>query len=291
MKLVKVAGVLVALAGIGVLGLVAAPALYTSLHAAQDRGGDSPERRARERLLDLRGPVLGMTVRDMDASELAKQKLQSGVVVDDVEPGTAAEKAGLKRGDVIVQFDGEAVHSARQFTRLVREAAAGRSVKASVVRDGHRSDVQVTPEERGGDMLTGELGDYMREFGRQMGTLGDRLPPLSFDFDWPAAMPRRLGVTVQELTPQLADYFGAHDGVLVTSVAEGSAAERGGLKAGDVITAVNGSAVGSRGDLVRSLRDAHADEDVTLAVVRNRQTTTVKVRLEARRMTRGRLLD
>src|SRR5205814_97864 len=65
----------------------------------------------------------------------------------------------------------------------------------------------------------------------------------------------RLGVTLEELTPQLAKYFGAKDGVLIASVREDSPASRAGLKAGDVITKVNNEPVGSRDDLMRLVRD------------------------------------
>ncbi len=111
---------------------------------------------------------------------------------------------------------------------------------------------------------------------------------VSVDFDMPLAG-RRLGVSVEELTSQLAGYFGAKDGVLVTSVADGSAASRAGLKAGDVITAINGQAVRSREDLLRGLREAPDSDEVTIGIVRDKKDSTVKAKLEApRRTSRGR---
>jgi len=193
--------------------------------------------------------------------------------------------------DVIVEFDGERVRSARQFARLVQETPPGRTVKAVIRREGQRKDVEITSDERRGDMMiSGELGDYMRDLGRDLGRLGDRLPPFNFnfDFDTAAVSGRRLGVTVEELTGQLADYFGAKDGVLVTSVTDGSPAARAGLKAGDVITTVNGDRIGAREDLVRALRQA-TTEDVKIGIVRDKKESSVTAKIEApRRTLRGR---
>ena len=89
---------------------------------------------------------------------------------------------------------------------------------------------------------------------------------------------RRIGVTTMELTKQLADYFGIADGkgVLVTSVADDSPAAKAGLKAGDVITAVDGEKVDGSGDLSRAI-NKRKDGSVTLTVVHNRNQRTVTV--------------
>jgi len=89
----------------------------------------------------------------------------------------------------------------------------------------------------------------------------------------------RLGVTVNELTGQLASYFGAKDGVLVASVSEGSAAEKAGIKVGDVITSVNGEPVKSSSDLIQSLRRAE-NEEVSIGIVRDKKEQTVKAKIE-----------
>ena len=95
------------------------------------------------------GPRLGVEIRDLSKEDVAKLKLpsQNGVAVDVVLKESAAEKAGVKAGDVVVQFDGENVRSAAQLTRLVRETVAGRTVKMGVVRDGKRMDLDVAPAE------------------------------------------------------------------------------------------------------------------------------------------------
>ena len=88
----------------------------------------------------------------------------------------------------------------------------------------------------------------------------------------------RLGVTVQDLTPELAEFFAVKDGVLVSSVAKDTPAAKAGIKAGDVITAVDGKAVGSSNELVDQLREKNAD--VTIAVTRDKKAITLKATLD-----------
>src|SRR5205823_13540170 len=167
--------------------------------------------------------------------------------------------------DIIVEFDGEAVRSARQFTRLVRESAPARPGKGTIVRDGSRRDGEITPAD-GRDGLV-IAGDRLRD---RLGDLYERMPQFNFDFDLPFAFDGRgrLGVSVQELTPQLASYFGVKDGVLGTWVTDDVPASRAGLKAGDVITKIDNTTVGSREDLVRALREVKDGGETTIGIVR-----------------------
>src|SRR5207237_3079330 len=111
-----------------------------------------------------------------------------------------------------------------------------------------QKDLQITPDSgrRGGTGVQGVMrdGDRLRD---QLGDLSNRFN-FNFDFDLPElGSGRRLGVSVLELTDQLASYFGVRRGVLVTAVTEGSPASRAGLKAGDVITGVKRARVEARG--------------------------------------------
>jgi serine protease Do len=250
------------------LGLTGAP----SVHG---------QTRARElTVLEGRGGEIGVRISDAKSG---------GVEITDVQPDSAAGRAGLKAGDTIVQFDGERVRSARQFVRLVQETPPGRTVSATVTRDGKRQDVQITTSEGRGSAMVID-GDFLR--GRlngldQLDKLRDL--PFNFDFSFPMlAGGSRLGVTVTELTTQLADHLGAKNGVLVTSVTDGSPAAHAGIKAGDVIASVNGATVESRDDLARSLRQSDGDE-VTIGIVRDKRAQSVKAKIEAlRRTMRGR---
>ncbi len=183
--------------------------------------------------------------------------------MDDDSP---AAKAGVKEGDVVVEFDGERVRSARQLTRLVQETPDGRAVKMTLERGGARQTVDITPA-ASATAWTGAWSlqvepEIRAELERSLRDLRDRPelrgPMFDFRFDGVpgmAASRARLGVQVETLSDQLAEYFGVKGGgVLVSSVTADSPAEQAGLKAGDVITAVNGTAVRDAGELVEELR-------------------------------------
>ncbi|MFB3855613.1 MAG: PDZ domain-containing protein [Vicinamibacterales bacterium] len=234
------------------------------------------------------GPRIGVTIADVEPGE---GKAEAGVRVQDVSGGSPAEKAGIKGGDIIVEFDGERVRSAAQLTRLVRETPAGRQVKVVLMRDGKRVEVTVSPEADGRGLeivpdLRNRVESLLRDFNLR-GRNDLRVEPFLrgtpdvFSFSMPQWATRgRLGVTLQVLTPQLAEYFGVKEGVLVSAVADGSAAARAGVKAGDVVTAVNGTTVNDPGDVTRAVARAGEGGKITLTVVRDRKTQTIEVPLE-----------
>ncbi len=249
---------------------------------------DGPE--IRQFLFAGGGAAIGVRVTDPTGDALAKAKVTSGVEIAAVVEGSPAEKAGLKAGDIVLEFDGERVRSARQFARLVEDTPEGRTVKAVVSRTGAKRTVEVRPEARKGDLAW---------FGNGPAGPGAALPP-GLRFEMPVApglVPGdespsrpRLGVRVQPLGDQLAGYFGAKGGVLVASVEPDSAAAAAGLKAGDVITTINGNEVSDPADLTRAIR--RAESTVALGIVRNRKAETVTATLpddSPRRARRNRL--
>lgn len=251
--------------------------------------------------LDGRGGQLGVVVQDLDAAGL-KAAGSPGVRIDEVDEGSPAAKAGLREGDIVVDVDGDRVRSARQFSRVIQETPDGGTVKLGIVRNGQRQTVDVTPESRSGwfpdgDRISRDIERGLRDLGPRMRELGPRLRelepglrdfrfegPLHFDFDFD--MPRmtgprrRLGIQMGSLPQQLAEYFGAKDGgVLVSSVRKDSPADKAGLKAGDVITSINGDRVRDPDDLVDELRDIQAGE-VSIGILRDKRETTVKATIE-----------
>jgi serine protease Do len=93
---------------------------------------------------------------------------------------------------------------------------------------------------------------------------------------------RRLGITIESLDDQLAEYFGVKEGVLVKSVAADSAAQKAGLKAGDVITSINGSKVYETSDVNRLMNRLETDGAFTIDVVRDKKPQSLKGKLETR---------
>jgi serine protease Do len=207
----------------------------------------------------MSGGQIGITIDDVtDATE-------EGALVRRVRPDGPAATAGFADGDVIVAFDGERVRSARQLTRHVRETPPGRPVSVTVTRDAELVELEVTPEE--GAAMAAARGTLER-----LGDIVGRVTPgASPDFTYGfrgALAPARLGVSVQELTPQLADFFGVADGLLVSSVDEGSAGADADLQAGDVITAVDGRAVADTDALRRRLSAVGPGEETSITVTR-----------------------
>src|SRR5687768_3680923 len=88
-------------------------------------------------ILTLRGQgsSIGVEIMELDADKAKASAVESGVTIANVRPDTPAARAGFQSGDVVVEFDGEAVRSARQFQRLVEETRPGHEVKATIVRD------------------------------------------------------------------------------------------------------------------------------------------------------------
>src|SRR5262249_11177597 len=158
---------------------------------------------------------------------------------------------------------------------------SGRKVQAVVMRDGQRVTLTVEPRSGGSVEWFGDLEnlrDYARTFVIPTPPAPPApatpptppVPPRFFDFDglrrWSSG---RLGITVDELSSQLAEYFGAKDGVLVKSVTADSAGAKAGLRAGDVITSLNGDDVTSPSDLRRRLGRLTDSEDLSIGIVRD----------------------
>ena len=280
------------------VGLLLAIAAAVSSLSAQTRVQVEPRdgNRRDVMVLDGRGSQLGVMVSDVDPKAAA-----SGAQIDEVNDDSPAQKAGIRSGDVIVEYDGERVRSARQLTRLVQETPDGRTVKIGLLRDGKRQTVDATPENSAVHLDFGpEINQAMREAERGLREFNFNMPdlewrldrdrgnrePRRFEYRLPGGMlplingaRGRLGVTVQSLTPELEEYFGAKTGgALVSSVANESAAAKAGVKAGDVITSVNGRAVEDPGDLARELGVANGE--TTIVLLRDRKELTLKAVIE-----------
>lgn len=251
--------------------------------AAQGRTAPLPDPLTLEGL----GSTIGVAIRDLTPAEASGDAARGGVFIDEVEAGTPAASAGFKPGDVVVEFDGERVRSARQFTRLVRDTPPGRTVTVAVLRGGARETVSVTPEALTAAFLVPGIADRVERSLR-------RLPRnLDFDFDFDFSRNRggifsrgRLGASLTTLNPQLAEYFGVKEGLLVASVEAESSAARAGLRAGDVITAIGGTAVRTPSDVTRALRQLEPESTTEVRVMRDKKELTLTITAPERRTPR-----
>ncbi|MDA0204950.1 MAG: PDZ domain-containing protein [Acidobacteria bacterium] len=184
-----------------------------------------------------------------------------GVEIAQVAQGGPAEEAGLQRGDVITRFRGEQVLGAEHLARLVRETPGGRTVPLEVWRDGRQRGVDVVVQSRGLPTTV----DIAEQFKRKAAGVG---------FDFPRAVTvvrnRSLGMEMEVIQDQFANYFGVKQGVLLRSVEAGSPAAKAGLVAGDVIVSIADSVVQDPADIRRELH--RSDASVEIGIVRNRRT-------------------
>lgn len=266
----------------------------------QEAPGEPPAPTARvapapPSLMSLRmtnsGSYLGVYIREVTEEDVERLELREerGALVTDVPDEGPAAEAGFQADDVIVSWNGARLESAAQLRRLVGETPAGRSVDLGYVRDGGQRTATVELGSRSHSVTRwsqrGDLGADIRDrLERPLGDAQLRLRELRDGRgDFRVFMQGgRLGVGIQNLGEQLAEYFGAEDGgVLVTSVREGSPAADAGLRAGDVILRVDDERVENPRDLVREIGDSDAGE-IELRILRDGQERTIRATLPER---------
>ena len=263
--------------GLGLLVAVvtAVSSLGAQTRASSDTGVYEPSART-SGARRTRGPAR------RDGQRRRSQRSAGRGKIDEVNEDSPAQRAGIKAGDIVVDYDGERVRSARQFTRLVQETPEGRSVAIGIIRDGKKQTMNATPETGrmawdcrpgSGELGTGNPGFHFRRNCPNSDLISRSMPrrfeyrlPDEFRFPTPGSRfpftRGRLGVSVQSITPELAEYFGAKNGgALVSSVAKESAAAKAGIRAGDVIVSINGKASLGRRRTSRRDRKHHRRGD------------------------------
>ena len=219
------------------------------------------------------GSYLGVGIQELTAERAKALKLreETGVEITRVAPDSPAEKAGLKSGDVVLQINGIKVDGLEQSSRLVRETPAGHEVKLEIFRNGATQTIMARVAERPPvPALPDGIGFRMPDVPRLI--QGLRSP--------------MLGVEAESIDGQLAQYFGVNEGVLVRTVMKGSAAEKAGVKAGDVILRVDETRVASPAEISARLRAAHG-KVIPLALMRERKEMSVTVEAPEARVGRA----
>ncbi len=192
---------------------------------------------------------LGVMIQDV-TPELAKSfdlKEAKGVLIADVEKDGPAQKAGLKRGDVLVGMDGKEVKDAHTLSRLVAGTAPDSEVSMDIIRDGKEKAVKV----KIGTMAQAE----------------EEIEPEQGKTTW--------GLSVEDLTPQLAEGLGldtGEQGVVITGVEPGSSAAEAGLRQGDLIKEVDRHPIQNFVDYNRVTEKVGKDESVVLLIRRGAST-------------------
>ena len=234
-------------------------------------------------------PWLGIGVKDITDGEQAKKfnlKETRGVEITNVDENSPASKAGIKAGDVVLEYNGQRVEGGEQLSRLVRETPIGRGVSIGVWRNGAMQTLNATIEAaKGPQVYIAGSGPVAIPEIHIPEMRGFTVPEFKFEgmpgFVTTVGSPR-IGVITEPLSnqEQFAEFLGVKDGALVKSVTKGSPAEKAGIKAGDVIVKVDDQAVQASGDITRALRSARDKKTVTVIVVRSKKEMPITVTLE-----------
>jgi serine protease Do len=192
---------------------------------------------------------LGVVIQKV-TPELAKNfnlKESEGALVSDVMEDSPASKADIRRGDVIVSFDGRAIKEMEQLPKLVAGTEIGKKVKLGLIRDGKSLEVDVT---------VGELKEEKREARETPET------------------EKTYGLVVQNITPEIARHLNLKDrrGVIVTDIQPGSPAESADLRAGDIIVEINKKPVRNVADFKELMKKGSLKDGIVVLVKRENVT-------------------
>ena len=228
------------------------------------------------------GSYLGVDTEDITSERLGALHLKDerGVEVTMVDQDAPAGKAGIKEHDVILSINDQQVQSVEQLRRLIHEIPAGRTITIGVSRDGQPMTLHAQLAERK------KMPEMNFNFHPDIKVPVVRVPPINIpEMDIATNVvvvhtPRSSGMMIENLTPQLGEFFGVKggNGVLVRSVEKGSRAEQAGLRAGDVIVKINGSAVNDCSDFSRLLHSRTTNKAVVV-VMRERREQTLTLSL------------
>jgi serine protease Do len=189
---------------------------------------------------------IGVSIQEITPELAASFGLEEpvGALVSAVIPGDPAEKAGIEPGDIIVEFDGKPIENVNDLPRTVAATAPGKKAEIKLIREGKEKVLSVEIAEK-------------RE-------AGEEAPPEEEE----ARVEERLGLSVQSITPEIAERFGIKDmeGVLVNAVKPGSPAADAGIRRGDIIKEINRKPVRNVDEYSESIKDA-AKDDIILFLV------------------------
>lgn len=201
---------------------------------------------------------LGVMIQDLDADMIKSFNLDpqtKGVLIADISQDSPAEKAGMKRGDVVIRFDGQEITSVQQFRNLVGLTKTDKKVAVVAIRNGKNEEFKV---------MVGSLKDEEIKVATESDTL------------------TRLGMNVQNLTADLARQFGydKQEGVLITEVEMGTPAQAAGIRPGMLILEVNRSPVKSTKDLIKAIDNSKKSKKILFLLSDTKYTRYVMLDIE-----------
>lgn len=204
---------------------------------------------------------LGVSIQEM-TTDLAKQfgvKDLKGALVGDVVEGSPAEKAGIRRGDVIVEYNGKIIENVSHLRNMVAQTPIGTKSKIKLVRDKKEQEIEVI------------IGELPKEVEKAESLPGEQVEGENVALE---------GIAVQDLTSEIAQELGlskAIKGVVISGIDSGSLAEEAGLREGDVIQEMNREPIKGLKDYNRVVSKLKSDEVVLLLINRGERTLFVTI--------------
>jgi serine protease Do len=189
-----------------------------------------------------------------------------------VESGSPAYKAGIKEGDVILEVNGKAVDDVGQFIHSIGQMPAGAKVNLTLSRDGAKQNIAATLEPRPENPLFA-FPDFTMPPIPSLPRL-----PVGGPFPISPGSPAPIGFEGETLSPQLAEFFGVKEGVLVRTVNPKTPAEKAGLKAGDVVIKVNGTPISAPREISGLARTSRS-KNLSFTAVRNKKEIALEVEI------------
>lgn len=190
---------------------------------------------------------LGVSIQDLTPELAAHFRVKEGVLIAQVFRGGPAEKAGVKQGDVVVEFGGKKVGKYRELQALVAGTQTGKPTSIKVIRQGNEKNMKIIIGERNAEAIAAPVLPDEEKSGAGL-----------------------LGIIAGAITPDTAERYGvtAKQGVIVVDVARGSAAEDAGVMAGDVIHEVNGENVRTLNEFTAVTGRIQKNREVVLLIER-----------------------
>jgi len=205
---------------------------------------------------------------DYDLSEAFELPVKYGVVINEVVDDSPADEAGLKEDDVIIRVDGSKITDSRELVEMIDESRPGDEITLTIMRDNKELELAVTLGKRPGQDKSIWItnGPYSKTEDYFFSMYSDQ-------------MGSYIGVSMLDLTRQLGDFFGIDKGrgALIIEVREDSPAEEAGLKAGDVIVAIDKDEVIDSDDVQDLISEKEAGDKVEVTVVRNKKERTFTI--------------
>jgi membrane-associated protease RseP (regulator of RpoE activity) len=216
-----------------------------------------------------RGGWLGVSIQDITPKLAKKKDLKNdeGAYVNDVVNDSPADSAGVKKGDVIIEFNGKTIDDADDLLRAVQKAKPGTKTSIAVMRSNEKKSLAIS------------VGKLHRNNRSESFAFAPPMTPRALMF----GASRTWGLQLSELNEQLGEYFGAPNGrgLLVEQVEKKSAGAKAGFKAGDVITKVSKNSIEELRDLTDALEDVEEGDKVEVEVLRKGTSKTLTVEIES----------